>query len=275
MVRLFTFYAIFVALFGLAMRLDPFYIVINWTLSNIQGDINRVIFYFCANLVRIYVSVVCTVETCRHMCLIFIMFANTLQTGKIMSKGTIATGILHSDMRISSARKNMLSLSCLINEDHQSRLCMFLMSKFQESSTLVVFGLGLFAGIIFNTGSIKLWNILPFWLYFYFPSVSGIIVLIISILLPQAQVINDYSVMVLHKWNVEIMMEPDIKERNILRKKLKSLKPKKLHVGIHEVRFFSIDRSTKAEFYVRILDNTINLSLAIPEESLRSQFGAF
>ncbi|OXA40127.1 hypothetical protein Fcan01_25200 [Folsomia candida] len=131
MVRLFTFYAIFVALFGLAMRLDPFYIVINWTLSNIQGDINR------------------------------------------------------------------------------------------------------------------------------------------------AQVINDYSVMVLHKWNVEIMMEPDIKERNILRKKLKSLKPKKLHVGIHEVRFFSIDRSTKAEFYVRILDNTINLSLAIPEESLRSQFGAF
>ncbi|XP_035716574.1 uncharacterized protein LOC118439403 [Folsomia candida] len=90
MVRLFTFYAIFVALFGLAMRLDPFYIVINWTLSNIQGDINR------------------------------------------------------------------------------------------------------------------------------------------------AQVINDYSVMVLHKWNVEIMMEPDIKERNILRKKLKSLKPKKLHVGIHE-----------------------------------------
>lgn len=137
----------------------------------------------------------------------------------------------------------------------------------------MLFAFGLFAGVLINAGSIKLMSVVPFWLYVMFPSVAVIIVLVISVMLPQAQRVNDMSTSILERWNMKVMQEPDAMKRRYLRRKLKALTPSGLQVGIHEVRFFTIKRSTKAAFYVRILDNTINLSLAIPPGALNKQFG--
>ncbi|OXA54099.1 hypothetical protein Fcan01_11401 [Folsomia candida] len=267
MVQMFILYLVFLPLGGIFLKLDPFHLLISEAASYIADPLTLHIFKLCAKLIKVYIIYVSVLETCRHQTLLFIMFATSLHTGKILLRDLLAVRV--------GVGKGERTLTKLTVMHQQLVLCVGLISKFQECCTTVLFGLGLFAGILVNARIIKLFNILPFYLHIYLPSSSAIIIFIIFTLVPQAQVINDYSVKILHKWNSTLMDEPCCKTRACLKRMLKSLKPVKLHVGVGEVRFFSIDRSTKGKFYVKILDNAINLSLAMPKEGLSRHFGAY
>lgn len=263
MMKILPFYMFVFPVVGLITKLDPFYIIFSLAGSYIKDPFALQFFTFGTTIIRALLIFTSVVEALRHTSLVLVMFAAALYTG-----GKNCTHLLAI-----SVSRNAVEMSKLISIVYQLDLHIRLMSKFQESCTTALFGFGLFAGVLINVGSIQLMDVLPFWFYVYFPSASVMVVLTISVLLPQAQIVNDRSKGVIEKWKIAVMGEWDTRKKAYLRKKLKTLKPAGLQVGIHEVRFFTIERSTKAAFYVKILDNTINLSLAIPPGALNTRFG--
>jgi hypothetical protein len=124
---------------------------------------------------------------------------------------------------------------------------------------------GLFLSITFNFVSIKLYNILPIYLYVYFPSVSVLIICVDNIRLSYQYLTYQISEKLKRDWPTEIRNGVDSNyKRNIALRKVRSIRPIKFFVGVNWLNFFWIDKSTKGIYRFNIIIHTINLCLSVP-----------
>jgi hypothetical protein len=121
--------------------------------------------------------------------------------------------------------------------------------------------------VIANFTTIRAFQIFPWYLYVFCPSLSILILLIIQLLLPFGINCHENSEAMLRQWK----SNPIYAKGKYLRRKLKSLRSLRWYAGLtgfYECNFFLIQDSFKTAYYAVILDYTINLILFIPASAV-------
>lgn len=257
-VRIFAFYPLLLFIANLHLNMDPLYY--NIESLNLSSNLQHYGCHFIRNLIVL----LALFEVCRLYPFVFLVFVPGID---MFVKSSL-------NMIKASVNKSGRNLRDLITKYNELQLILITVSSFQECGTLFLMGIGLFLSILFNYATIKCYLVFPIYFYIFCLSVSFIIICVVDLTLPYAQLIFEQSSELLRilptvltetKLNSIVMS----RETKCARKKLSSLQALKLYAGIGTHRFYYLQKSTKTTFYSNSIIHTINLLLCIPIELLQ------
>lgn len=151
-----------------------------------------------------------------------------------------------------------------------SRLRVIIISSFSLLSScnglLVV--LGLVVNVCANYVTIKLYNTIPFHVYLMFPILATMVPILISTILPHGVKYHEETEKLLSKWKMVIqfknqknLLTMNMKAKMVL-KKLNAMKPVTLYFGVGSYNLIPLTNSFKSEYYMAIMEATVNAVLA-------------
>jgi hypothetical protein len=118
-----------------------------------------------------------------------------------------------------------------------------------------------FVGSSFVT--VRYYFVLPFIMYCMFPFGSIFALVIPRIVFPEAIRIFEDGTEIIRSWNLKLAI-PAGRYRKFRQMKLKALRPCRIHVGLGEIRFFWVKRSTMTTFYSLCIYYSVNLLISVP-----------
>lgn len=129
---------------------------------------------------------------------------------------------------------------------------------------LIESGIWICAASIF--ANLRLFSILPLGVFVMFPFFTIVTLGIAQQLLPALTNIHENSETALTKWMEQLRKNENVGgDQRYLRRKFLPLRPIRFKAGFNGFTFFVLDKSTKTYFLGSVLDNAINLLMAIPE----------
>lgn len=240
--------------------------------------------------VRFPLISVSIIESCRLLPLLYILFASALQNGNVFLRKLVKQAEANtSNVRLLREMQD----SVKFYQTH-GIICAML-APFQECCTAVQFAgkftvssiickkvtvlflrdaVGLLSSIIFISATLRTYNVLPFLFYMFFPSAAVIVIIVIALMIPIAQGVNDMSKKFIRVWLAKIRVCEARGTRNFLRRVVRSLRPQALYVGIFGFRLFAITRSNKVTYYDAIMMYTMNTMMGVPQKIFENMFHA-
>jgi hypothetical protein len=155
------------------------------------------------------------------------------------------------------------------------QLVLQLWAKMQESGAIFLMGFCGLISVFINFTALKLYEILPIYIYLPFPIVAVIILTAFDFVLPVTAKVNEISTGILVKWSVDVLNvfkeDANTSKRFLLykRKIVSSISPIRVFAGIGGNNFFWFMKSTKITFYDNIVTHTINLLLNVPKHVIQ------
>lgn len=128
---------------------------------------------------------------------------------------------------------------------------------------------GLITGVVCNFFTIRLFSILPIWLYLVFPSAASTTHALMYLKLPCLQYIPDGSGDVLRKMQMYSTLLPK-RSRVIVQRRIRSLPVLRLYAEVGGVKVHRFGRSSKSAYIVYVMTYTINLLLFVGQDAIQS-----
>jgi len=129
-------------------------------------------------------------------------------------------------------------------------------SQFIKLVALVLMGTGLVVLVLFSFITLRLLHAFPFIVWLFFPGVSVTVVLAIQMIVPRyVKLTRDPDMFV-----ERMKLTGGLSRNGFIKKRVKVW----VNVGLPGYTLFSFNESTKITYYDIILNNTINLILAVP-----------
>lgn len=241
--------------------MDPFHFIFHLTFPFYYN--HCVLFKIICILLRGYICLTCTAEVCRLFPLVFVLYIIGLRMFHEY------LDMLDKHWDVVNWLDERLTNSYLVSLT-ECHVHLTFIRRFQEFGTFVLMIIGLALGVIFFFATFKFYGLLPTPIYFFCPSVSIIVIVAIQLTIPSTINLHDRSTALIIKWKRQL--GSTAKNRRFLKRKLASLRPTTLFVGVNGLNFFSLKRSIKSTYYNEILDHTITLLFLIPTELLESAF---
>jgi len=237
------------------LRVDPFIYYIE-DLGITEDHELRVI----AQSIRWLLLMVCVIEAARQYPLLFIFLFTQLN-------------LLINCLDNLTNQLNYLGIfinqSIVDNELHkfnQLALIYSYVKPFSQCVNACLLTLILILSVGFNFASLKFYPLVPVPFYLYIVTVSLMIPVILQLILLPAAKIHEKSSSLLKGWQFLALRNGKLSHYNY--KRFKACKPLSFDVTIGEAYFLGIRRSTRNDYYYTISNNTINLLVSVPQESL-------
>ncbi len=134
--------------------------------------------------------------------------------------------------------------------------------------TICFFGFGAIfvLDVICNFVTIKLVHVVPMPFYLYFPSVSILIPIIVTILLPILVQIYENSDKLRVKWGQNIHHGSSVSEMKYLKRRLRAINVVRIYGGLFGFSLWEMNNSTKTAYLFEMVNYTVNALLSIPSK---------
>ncbi|OXA56432.1 hypothetical protein Fcan01_08884 [Folsomia candida] len=208
-------------------------------------------------VLRVVILMINVFEMCRVMSLVILLFISVINLMK-----TIFSTLLHESERcfVSMGRVNGGITTHL-----QTQLAMNAFAPFQELGTFFLVLMGLVVFVVSNFVTIKLYDSMPFPVYAFFPSVSLVVAIIVSLTLPLAHGLLDASTDLKRRWGPSMVGEGDKLELKCGRRRLKGMRPYCMWAGFGGSKMFRFNKETKVQYFEQVISGTITLLLSTSE----------
>jgi len=132
--------------------------------------------------------------------------------------------------------------------------------QFAEIVVLFLMGAGLLCIILFNFITIRMCNLLPFFLWIFFPVLSVIIFGVIRLTVPPCVAFANLA----EKFKAQLIVAANKLKSPYMRKRARAIYLLRINVGFPGHVFFPFGKSTKVSYYGTVICHTINLVMAVP-----------
>jgi len=233
---------LFMPLLFTAAGLDPYpYFLVKWIPLKYYNTLDVRLLLF---LVRWGLVTVISLEACRKMVLSVLVMSGAMRV---------------TNDYVDSLTQQM-NLDKCIRRTNEGHVILNMASGVIDPATLSFLSAAFFATAAFNYATIKLYSILPGYIYWVCPLFSIAIPLILGSALPQAIQLHEETADAIEKWKVHSLSYPNFKYHL---RRVKALRPLAIHLGIMDYRFFKLKASTRGTFYYATLDWTINFCMGV------------
>ncbi|XP_035702056.1 uncharacterized protein LOC118433838 [Folsomia candida] len=157
--------------------------------------------------------------------------------------------------------KNVALLKMVLYQQNNLNLVMGLGGSLDQTALFIQLQMTVICGIVTNFATLRFYDSLPFVIYHKMPFISLLLALCTNAMLKYCHVIADNSTdlrILLTKvtgWNGR---------RGYFSRKVAAIRGLRIYGGVGHVQILWIERGTKAKFFDFILNQTIDLLLAIP-----------
>lgn len=139
--------------------------------------------------------------------------------------------------------------------------------KAATSGVFCLMILGFLLCVFCNFVTIKLYGIVPIYFYIIFVTMSILAPVVISMTLPIAVYLHEFTKHLLFKWCNTVETKKCTRRftkfnKKIILRDIKSLKPLTIYPGLGSYRLFAITKTIVISYYMAILDTTIDAILA-------------
>jgi hypothetical protein len=151
-----------------------------------------------------------------------------------------------------------------------SELYIVFRCKFTEVTAFFLLKATLVISVLVNTVSLKGYNVFPVGIYPLVPVFACLVLASIEIAIPDSIAINSTTNELLESLRSSNFCRPGVGNSKWFRKKLRSLQPTRMAVGLGFVdyRFFYFQKSTKATYYGAVFSYTITMLMSVSRQSL-------
>jgi hypothetical protein len=243
-----------IAPIALSLNVDPFHFAFRAIFpEQMYESLAGRAFDLC---LRIFYSVISVIEVSRQASIIILLLEHIFLRCCFCIE---LISILQSKSTMSHGRRSLQALILL------EKLTIII---HRHLASFVTSALGILLTMYFSTVilctfvSFKMHNLLPLLLYLSFPTTSLSTVLIISTVLPASIRVNNFSHLVLRKWEFDYLTMGHFQRRVYLRK-VRAVAPLRFAAGIFDCRMFWISSVVKSEFYKRLTDFSMDAILSI------------
>ncbi|OXA40148.1 hypothetical protein Fcan01_24892 [Folsomia candida] len=168
------------------------------------------------NIVRFTLLMVNVFEVATILSLIILIFITFL----IMLRSIFSTLLPPVRYFVSMPRINRG-----ITEHLKVQLAMNAFAPFQELGTFFLILIGLVVFVVSNFVTIKLYDSMPFAVYAFFPSVSGMVAVVVNLTLPLAHGLLDVSTELKRRWGASMVGDGSKLDLKCGRRRLKGMRP--------------------------------------------------
>jgi hypothetical protein len=112
--------------------------------------------------------------------------------------------------------------------------------------------------------TVRLYSVLPVSLHWLFAAVSLLAPILTNILLPEGIKVFEDSSQTLKCWKLKLVASVITVDKKYRSRKLRALRPCRIHVGLNSTWFFHLKKSTLSTFYNLSLYHTMNALISVP-----------
>lgn len=255
-VVLFAIFPYFATIVVIYFDFDPAGFVINDNLP--ESWKNQFQVQAIAIFVRVFIMLCGCLDACRTFPLLFILLMIGLQM------------ILQILLILAVESRRMIMMSNFkLHLDNYIKLCLNISTfrDFQGEATAILIWTGSVLWVTVNFVSMKLYSVLPLFLYFFFFVLAIVCPVIVSQTLPYATNCHDHSKKLLWSWKISTVTGTN---KKYLLRKIASLQPVRLCASIAGFNLFVVQNSTKSTYYNVIILYTINAVISVPQRLIDS-----
>jgi hypothetical protein len=239
------------------LKIDPFYYVFVLICPD------NVLINILIVLLRALLSFLCVVFAVRHFNMILVAGLESLRTVKCRLNSLVPKSF---DYHLSNKTPAWQWVQCMKSVFEYRVFFTFFVFYAQEVLSNVAFAsmtTALVAGVIVNFGSLRMYHLAPFPVYFASVSLSLVIPVLCFGLLPFVTSVIESSDKVLRQWMVQARVFPLIRRR-LFRREIRSLVPCSVKMMLGNYNFMVVRNSVTMSFFRRYCEYTINACLSIP-----------
>lgn len=232
------------ALFGIYVKLDPFYFVIK-EFAPLQVD------YKFVTIIRLILTLANTFEAGRIFWLGAIFFMVYLRVLNNLILSLLITHNRWKQQEVIEAWKKIRILNEIANIFFNPSFCIALAVSF-----VII--------VIANVATIKLNGLIPMPLFIVFAYLAVVAPFIITRIISQTSMLYEQSSTLLEELKRTSRTRWDLKNQKYEKRFLKSLRPLSIDVDFNGFRLYISKRSMKLDYYCSVISYTITAFLSIP-----------
>jgi hypothetical protein len=154
-------------------------------------------------------------------------------------------------------------MSCIFRKYEELSIALNLCHSYNINTCFFTMCASFSVGVVCNFVTLKLYSVIPLPFYFFFPSISAIIIVLCPMMIPMVVDIYENANKLHVKW-ARGAHHCSVGEMKYLTRKLKSMRVVGIYGGMYRYNFYLMNNSTKASFFFEMVNSTINALLSIP-----------
>lgn len=204
------------------------------------------------HIMRFYIMSCNSIQICSTFLFVVLSFISLLLMGKNIFMIFIKEAVSLKNLNFQTSRK----IEYLLHTHTSLQLAVKKFALFQELGTLSLMLLGLVIFVCANFVTLRFFGLLPFSVFFFFPSLAGLVAIIVNLTLPFTHEIYENSME--FGRILRASLDRDVK---YYKRKIGSVWALRLYAGVNGNNVFCLNRETKVQYFENVINYTVNLLL--------------